>query len=120
MCAGKSTVLKILMEKPGRFRGGYDEYSDRYKKSCEQYGYRYIPINIEAPLEVLEKRFTERIESVKQAENKKIFVTSREVFLERYQKYIDVNKQYDAVTYDSSTVSPQEIVFQIESLMSST
>ncbi len=162
MCAGKSTVTKLIMKSDNVFRGSYDavkwlisnysadsenhreianelifsaittaaasnlsivvdgglaDYRSRYKELAEKYNLKYFSINIEAPLEILEQRFLERVNSALQADSKKISVTTLEGFHSRYQWYLNTNKDFEGITFDSNKMTAEEIVTEIMKLM---
>jgi len=162
MCAGKSTITKIFLQKENIFRGSSDrikwlisnysadnqqhriiakkitfsaiesaidsglsvvidgglgDYKDKYKEIASRYGYVYLSVNIEAPLEILEQRFLERVESAKRDESKTISVTTLEGFHSRYNWYHEQNKDNEANTFDSSKETSEEIVLKIEKLI---
>jgi len=161
MCAGKSTITKLLMQDNNIFRGssdtikwlisnysannethrkiakeitfsaietavvsglsvvidgGFAKFKDRYKELAYKFNFHYISINIEAPIEILEKRFLERVELATQANSKTISVTTLEGFHSRYQWYLNSNKDHDGITLDSGRLSPEEIVDEIKKL----
>ncbi len=163
MCAGKSTVTKILMQGDAVFRGSYDaikwliggysadnsehrklakeitfgmityavnqgfsvvidggfaDYRDRYKKLAADNDYVYLSINIEAPYEVLEKRFLERVESAKKVDSKTISVTTVEGFKSRYDWYITTNKDPEGIVLDSNELSLDQILEEIKTMIS--
>ena len=75
-----------------------------------------MSVNIEAPIEVLEKRFLARVESAK-VSSKTISVTTLEGFHSRYQWYLNQNKDYDGVVFDSEELTPEDIVAKIDDLI---
>lgn len=163
MCAGKSTITKLLMQNDNLFRGSYDavkwlvsnfnadnenqrkiakeiifaaistavetglsviidggfaDYRDRYKELAQKFDFKYVSVNIEAPVEVLEKRFLERVESASKIDNKNISVTTLEGFHSRYQWYLNINKDINGITFDSDKMSADEIYSEIINLIS--
>lgn len=96
--------------------GGLADYRDRYKELAQKFNFHYVSVNIEAPVEILEKRFLERVESATQANSKTISVTTLEGFHSRYQWYLNTNKDPEATTLDSSQLSAEEIVAEINTL----
>lgn len=161
MCAGKSTVTKLLMQNDNVFRGSYDavkwlisnysadnenhkkiakeiifnavatavelgvsividggfaDFRNRYKELAKKFNFKYLSLNIEAPIEILEKRFLERVDSALQANSKTISVTTLEGFHSRYQWYLNTNKDFVGITFDSSKMSAEEIVAEIMKL----
>ncbi len=158
MCAGKSTITKLLMQQDNVFRGSYDavkwlisnysadneshrkiakevifsaittavesglsividggfaDFRNRYKELAQKFNLIYVSLNIEAPIEILEKRFLERVDSATQANSKTISVTTLEGFHSRYQWYLNTNKDLNGTTFDSSKMSADEIVTEI-------
>lgn len=99
--------------------GGLGEYKDKYKELAAKYNFVYVSVNIESPLEVLEKRFLERVESAKRDENKIISVTTLDGFHSRYNWYLEQNKDNEAITLDSNKLTAEEIVLSIERLINS-
>lgn len=164
MCAGKSTITKLFLQKENVFRGssdnikwlisnysaenkehrtiskkitfsaiesaidsglsvvvdgGFGDYKDKYKEIASRYGYTYTSVNIEAPLEILEQRFLERVVSAKRDDSKTISVTTIEGFHSRYDWYHSSNKDNEAATFDSSKKTAEEISIEIEKLIDS-
>ena len=97
--------------------GGFADYRDEFKTLALENNFVYLSINIEAPVEVLEKRFLARVESAKVSESKPIAVTTLEGFHSRYQWYINENKDSDGITFDSEKLTPEEIVVEIDKLI---
>ena len=97
--------------------GGHKDYRDRYQKLANEYNYVYLSVNIEAPLEILEKRFLERVACVKEKNNENIAVTTLENFNSRYKWYINTNKDPEGETFNSKELTPEEIVIEIEKLI---
>lgn len=162
VCAGKSSVTKLFMQKDNIFHGSYDatkwlisnyspdielhrkvtkeivfsavskaiqfdfsfvidggniDFRDRYKELANKNGYMYLSVNIEAPLEILEKRFLERVESAKQSKSKRLAITTLEEFNLRYKWYLSRNKDPEGIILDSSKLTPEEIQKEIEGLI---
>ncbi len=165
MCAGKSTVTKLLMQRDGLFKGSYDavkwlisnysadnenhrkiskevifgaitkavesglsvvidggfnDYRDKYRDLADKNNYVYLSVNIEAPLEVLEKRFLDRVESAKLNEHKNISVTTLEGFHSRYQWYLNQNKDPEGLTLDSGSLTSEEIISILDEKINNT
>ena len=163
MCAGKSTISKMLAEEfPGVFHISYDklkwfivDYSlekysgkgivsrllsalvkqvaienlsiivegdlnlmrnhENYKKIALDNNMKFIEVNIEAPLEVVSKRFEERVRnSIEQ--NKKISVTTEDGMKRRYDAYHE-KKRENLPTFDSSKMTAEEIASAIRDLI---
>ena len=162
MCAGKSTVTKILMERENIFRGSFDaikwlignysadnefyrkvakeivfsavstavqsglsvvidggfaDFREKFKNLAEQHGYKYLSINMEAPLDVLENRFLERVEYSKKVDSNKISIKTLEGFHLRYQWYLNKNKDIDGILFDSHALSPNQIIKEIDDIL---
>lgn len=88
--------------------GSYAEIADKHK-------IRLIRVNIEAPYGVLLDRFNLRVESAK-VQKTKISVTDEQGMKERYDRY-QKNKDAQIPTFDSSKMSPSEILTEIEKLL---
>jgi len=88
---------------------------DEYHKIAEANNQRLVQVNIEAPYETLLERFNLR---VKDAEIKKtkISVTTEKGMKERYDKYHEL-KDTQIPTFDSSVMSQEEILSEIEKLI---
>jgi predicted kinase len=99
--------------------GGLMEYQSEYKKIAERFGYHYVSINIESPVEVLLQRFLDRVANAQHDGNKKISVTTIKGFEDRYNWYTNGNKDLEAPTFNSSILSPQEIVEKIDAIIES-
>lgn len=98
--------------------GGFKEFKDKYKELASKYNFTYLSVNIEAPIEILEKRFLERVASASRDTSKTISVTTLEGFHSRYDWYLDQNKDHEATTFDSSELTPEDIMLEIEKLLS--
>lgn len=163
MCAGKSTVADMYMQRDHMFRGAFDAakwliskysvdsgvthhreiamkvvfhmvsaaiesglsvvvdggflgYRNQYRELAEKHNIAFLILNIEAPLHILEERYKKRIEHAVSTGNEKI-LTSMQGFYERYQWYLDNNKDPDGVTFDSSVMTPDEIVSEADILL---
>ena len=102
--------LSIILINPIKNKKEYDYY----KKIAKNFGYSFYSFQINSPKEVLLSRFRDRIKSVK-AENKKISVMDEKLFLENLDK-----KYYtpdDTESFDSSCLSPEEIVKKILNIL---
>lgn len=162
MCAGKSSITKVFLQKENIFRGssdsikwlisnysssnkehkeiikkisfsmiesaldsglsvvvdgGFGEFRNKYKELALKYNLIYLSVNIEAPLEILEQRFLERVESAKRDQTKKISVSTLEGFRSKYRWYLEENKDSEATTFDSSKQTAEEISLSIEKLI---
>lgn len=165
MCAGKSTVAKIFMQRDGLFRGSYDaikwlisnysadddhhrkiakeiafsgikkaiesglsvvidggwaEYRKEYQDLAKENKLEYLSVNIEAPIKILEERFLSRVESAQLKNSKTISVTTLEGFYSRYQWYLNTNKDFSGIVLDSSVLNAEEIVIEIDRLLTTT
>lgn len=97
--------------------GGFGDYRDTYKELAQKFNFHYVSINIEAPINVLEQRFLDRVESAQQNESKTISVTTLDGFHSRYNWYLEQNKDNEAITFDSSILTPEQICLNIEMLV---
>lgn len=97
--------------------GGFADYRDKYKELAQKFNFHYVSVNIEAPIEILEKRFLERVDTATQTNSKTISVTTLEGFHSRYQWYLNTNKDSSGITFDSSKMSAEEIVTEIMNLV---
>jgi hypothetical protein len=98
--------------------GGFGDHRDKYKEIAVNFDLKYLSVNIEAPYEILKQRFLERVESSKQSGGKKISVDTIEGFNNRYEWYESYNRDLEAITFDSSIKTAEEIVLEIEHLIS--
>ncbi len=89
--------------------------ADDYRKLATENDAKFVHINIEAPLEVLQERFHERIEDNK-VKKGKISVTNIEWMLERYNTYLHA-KDETIPTFDSGKLSPEELYNEIMKLL---
>lgn len=157
MCAGKSTLTRLFMEKESAFRGSYDalkwliggysadieihrtqakeitfgaisaaveqglsividggfnDYRERYKELAEKNDFKYLSVNIEAPVDILEKRFLERVESA-MIKGNKIACKTLDGFRSRYDWYLSTNKDPDGLVFNSEELTPEEIIMKI-------
>lgn len=89
--------------------------SSYYKNLAEEHNLNLIQVNIDCPLEVCYERALQRAQLFKER-GIKTFVTTREKFIERYglyQKY----RNSDFPTFDSTQMTTDEILKEIESLV---
>ncbi len=110
MQAALQSGLAIIID------GGFEDYREKYKELANDFGCKYVSVNIEAPVDILEKRFIERVESAKNT-GRILSVVTLEGFYSRYDWYINKNKDLDAVTFNSSVLSPEEIAKEIMKLV---
>ena len=104
--------LSLIIDGNGRFDKNYNQ---DYEKLAEKKKIFFIEINIDAPLEVLKERFNKRVESA-MAANSKISCTTEEKMLEFYNSYLKYKNQ-EAVAYDSSLLSSEEICEEVLELL---
>lgn len=74
-------------------------------------------INLEAPLEILKERFLQRLKDV-EINWWKVSNKSLDRFIEIYNEYIDTKKE-DILTLDSSILSKEEMILELEKLVNS-
>ncbi|MDD2870529.1 MAG: zeta toxin family protein [Candidatus Gracilibacteria bacterium] len=74
-------------------------------------------INLEAPLEILKERFLQRLKDV-EINGGKVSNKSLDRFIEIYNEYIDTKKE-DILTLDSSILSKEEMILELEKLVNS-
>lgn len=75
---------------------------------AEKYNMKVTTVNIEAPLDVLKKRFEERIATAV-TRGSKLSVTNDSGYMERYNAYLAIKKAGQK-TFDSSVQSPEKIM----------
>lgn len=88
----------------------------RVVELADEHGYRLHNIEITAPREVLIERYQARLDMIRQSGSKAAFRTIDE-FIAKLD--IPYYRPDDAVSYDSSVMSPDEIFEQVMSLISS-
>lgn len=87
-----------------------------YEKIAKENGMNFIQINIEAPFEVVGERFEERLRISKE-QNIKVSITTEEGMRTRFEVY-QKEKHTELPTYDSSKMTPDEIVSNVKGLLS--
>jgi hypothetical protein len=90
-------------------------WAKQYLGLVPEYGGASIQVNVEAPYEVLVKRFQERVARA-DAEGKKISIRKVSDLKERYDIYQSL-KNVQLPTFDSSVMSPEQIAQEIEKLL---
>lgn len=98
--------------------GGHAKYRNKLRELAEKYEYHYLSINLEAPKNILEKRFQERVLDAKKRDFKKISVTTKEGFDSRYEWYVTENKDSDAMVFDTAENSPEEVFEKVRRVLS--
>lgn len=88
----------------------------RLEELAEKNNITVTVVNVEAPLEVLKKRFEERVDTAV-LRGAKVSVTDDEGFMQRYNAYLAIRPQA-VVTFDSSKQGPGEIAKGIMDLLS--
>ncbi len=83
---------------------------------AKKYGYEIIEINLEADYEVLERRFDERVADALKKPESKVSNQSKERFKKLYEIY-EVEKNPNAVTFRTDTLSASEITAKILTLL---
>lgn len=84
-----------------------NEVRKKYESLAKENWYTFIEINIEAPLEILEERFTERVNTAIEKWSR-LTVTTIDQMMSRYNGYMKYKKN-TILTLDSSTLSSEEI-----------
>lgn len=88
----------------------------RLEELAEKNGINVTIVNVEAPIEVLKKRFEERTYTAI-IRGSKISVTDDEGFMKRYDAYLAIKPQASA-TFDSNKQNPADIAKSIMTLVS--
>ncbi len=104
--------MSLVLEGGSMAQGDLNESLERV---AQKHVMKITTVNIEAPLEVLEKRFNERVKT-SLARGKKISVTDRDGFMERYNVYLAIKSKSEK-TFDSSVLNGEEIAKQIMELV---
>lgn len=89
---------------------------ERYVALAKSKGVKYIEVNMEAPLPLLEERFKQRVVDAA-AKGTKISITELPGMMKIYTRYQE-NKNFDFPTFDSSILSAEQIAEEIEKLFS--
>ena len=76
-----------------------------------------MSINLEAPKEILEKRFQERVISGKKNDSQKISVTTKEGFDSRHEWYLKENRDLDGMVFDTTKNTPEEIFKKVKDIL---
>jgi len=92
-----------------------DEYIS-YKKVAEEFGYKFISIQLTAPTEVLLARFRERVETAKRMNSTTITVTDESIFLDSLSKPFFVPKEI--TSFDTSIMKTEDIANKVIDLIS--
>lgn len=92
-----------------------NEVRKKYQSLANKHWYKFIEINIEAPVEILEERFLERVKNATEKWSK-ITVTTVDEMMKRYNGYMQY-KKWDISAIDSYNLTPTEIYEKIVSLM---
>ena len=100
--------MSLVMEGGSMAQGDLNE---RLLQLGKKNNVAVLTVNIEAPLEVLLKRFNERV-SVGTARGSKLSVRNESGFMERYNAYTHL-KGTSQKTFDSSKSSPEQICREI-------
>lgn len=90
---------------------------EKYQELADRYWYKVIVINLEAPYDILEKRFFERVSSHKESWSKFPINTDVERFKSLYESYM-AEKDPATKTFDTSNTSVEEIIIAIDKLIS--
>ncbi len=79
----------------------------RLEELAERHGVTVTVVNVEAPIEILKKRFEERIDTAV-LRGAKVSVTDDEGFMQRYNAYLAIKPEALA-TFDSNKQNPADI-----------
>lgn len=82
---------------------------------AEKYNMNVLTVNVEAPLDVLKKRFEERVITAA-TRGSKLSVTDDAGYMERYNAYLAIKKDAQK-TFNSSTQNPEEMMKEIIGMM---
>ena len=110
ICSAVNQGFSIVID------GGFPDYRKRYQELAEENNFLYVSVNIETPIEVLEERFIERVESATKKGNN-ISVTTLDGFHSRYNWYLDSSKDPHGIVFDSHELSTEEIASRIIDLI---
>ena len=91
---------------------------ERYQELANRYWYKVIVINLEAPYDILEKRFFERVSSHKESWSNFPINTDVERFKSLYESYM-TDKIPATITFDTSAITVEEIVKTIDNIITS-
>ena len=97
--------------------GGHNKYRKKLRELADKYNYHYLSINLEAPKEILEKRFQERVISGKKNDSQKISVTTKEGFDSRHEWYLKENRDLDGMVFDTTKNTPEEIFKKVKDIL---
>lgn len=104
--------MSLVVEGGSTMQGSLNE---NLKQLAKEHNLKVTTVNIEAPLEILLKRFEERVfKSV--TRGSKISVTNEQGFMQRYNAYLEI-KDHAEKTFDSNKQSPGEIAKEIMALV---
>ena len=91
------------------------ETREKYRRLAANNKVRFLEINLDAPLPVLKARLKQRVASARRA-GTKISVTTVAGMMRVVRRHYQ-NKNVDALTFDSSILTPKQIVANIEKLL---
>ena len=86
---------------------------DTYQALAEKYEYKIVTVNLEAPYEILEKRFSERVTAYKESWSKWYMNTDMGRFTSMYEKYM-TDKIDATMSFDTSKVTVDETIKTID------
>jgi predicted kinase len=104
--------MSLLLEGGSVTQGKLNE---NLSELARKYGLGVVTVNIEAPINVLKKRFEERL-AIAAERGSKLSVTNDVGYMERYNAYQSVKKEGHKV-FDSSIQSPEKIAKEIMALV---
>lgn len=104
--------MSLLLEGGSMAQGKLNE---SLGELAHTHGLKVTIVNVEAPLNVLKKRFEERLVTAAER-GSKLSVTNDAGYMERYNAYQSI-KHEGQETFDSSIQSPEEIAKEIMALV---
>lgn len=104
--------MSLVLESGSVMQG---DLNDALRTLAEKHGIKITSVNIEAPIDVLKKRFQERLDMA-EVRGSRLSVTDEAGFMERYNAYMAVRPDAQE-TFDSSVLSPEEIAAGIMKLV---
>lgn len=105
--------MSLILEGGSVAQGNLNE---RLKELAQKNGITVTTINVEAPIEILKKRFEERVDTAV-LRGSKVSVIDDEGFMQRYNAYLAIKDQ-GRKTFDSNTMNQADIAKQIMELVS--
>ena len=108
-----SVGMSLILEGGSVAQGNLNK---RLEDLAEKNGIAFTVVNVEAPLEILKKRFAERVDTAV-IRGSRVSVTDDEGYMKRYEAYLAIKPQASA-TFDSSKQGPGDIAKAMMELVS--